>query len=148
MTAALKEHLEAMTVLEATKGLNAWAEYVTVTVTNGTPADWEIRIIEIGSKFWYQDEKGNIVDDEVVSKPTSIDAGQSDSYSGTKNGCCRVLYTAVKVLERKNNKERIFDRTDQVTAKECIYALNLTLGPKYAASRSADLDELIELISR
>ena len=111
----------------------------TIIFRNATPCDWRVRIIEIGAKFWYQDENGNIVRDWWTNKGTTIDCNQEDSLtSDDSNACVRQVLMVSKVYV-SGQGERLFQQSKDGGPKHCILRTGAVLAPKISGA-SVHLD--------
>ncbi len=105
------------------------SKYTTcVEVFNDCPSSWKVTIIEIGSKFWYQNAAGQSIYEEIVSKTVNIPSYGSDQYCGTYDGCCHIIYTAIKA--DVDGSIEVFTDQTQVGPEECIVYNPLSLGPQ------------------
>lgn len=106
----------------------------TVNFVNNTPADWDVRIIEVGAHFFYQDEKGNPTRDWQTTKSANLDSGQSDSIlSDDPNGCVLAIYAGCTAYV-PGDGNKTFTSPTTGDKDHCILSTNFVLGPAAAIS--------------
>jgi len=99
---------------------------------NEMPPDSQVRIIEIGANFFYQDAQGNPDGNWSVTRQANIDCGQSDSLeSNDPNKCVRYVYAGVTAFHPETGN-KTSTATTWGHAQSCLAIVQFILGPQGA----------------
>ena len=118
-----------------------------IVVSNDTPRAWKVKVIELGFRYWWQDEEGEIIGDETVVKHVNIGPGQSDNICTRRNDrCVRLTYTIIKVLV--DEEERLFAETEDTGSRsECFLEIPYSLGPQTSKEISREVTSVEQALN-
>jgi len=120
-----------------------------VEFANATPHGWQLRIIEIGAKFFYQDSNGNIIREWYTMKNVNLSDGDKASlFSDDVNACVQQVFAAVKVVVPGENPT-ILTGTNPGDPQHCKLKCSFTIAPKNDVSTKeySSLEEVLNFQS-
>ncbi len=114
-----------------------------IKIENATPSGWNATVVGAGTKFFFQDENGNIIDEEIVKRELNLRTGDSADYCSSKSGCVSQTVTAIAVF--MDGEEATFTAREQVGQTECLRHIPYVLAPKNISLRGLDKMKTLEL---
>lgn len=113
----------------------------TITVANGTPADWGVTIEQAGCKFFY--DGGTDYQDGPVN--VGLSSGNSYQFESNDPGkCVQQVFVAMMVAAPGENPQT-FTWRDGVDAQHCMISDGVTLAPKNSVAHGMGKSGKIDL---
>ena len=101
-----------------------------VQVTNELPEAWKIRIVGVGTTFFFQTNGSLNGQKEVVSRNTSLGYKGSTTYCTTQaDKCVRRTYTVVVVQDDETGKQQQYAAREDTGNNECFTFIPYTMAP-------------------
>jgi hypothetical protein len=113
--------------------------YCDVVFQNQTPADWDVRIIEIGAHFFYQDANGKPTRDWQTTRSANLDSGQQDTLSSDDpNGCVAGVYAGITAYVPQQGNQ-VFTNASTTDPKHCLVNVPFVLAPTGSIATTGEL---------
>lgn len=119
----------------------------TIYFRNSCPSDWQVSIIEIGAKFFYQNENGQIVREWQTQANVNIESGGEEALRSDDDAACvQQVFVALKAY-RPGDGEQVFTGRRVVEPNRCLRQTRFILGPRQSSlSTAKSIEEALSAI--
>lgn len=115
-----------------------------VVFENRTPDWWQVKLVQIGAKFFFKRADGSIIRDYQTSKSVNLSPGQTDALqSDDPSGCVGALFAALTVRQ-PNQPDKILTKSDSTNPNECATQWTICIQPAGGLGPFSSIDEALK----